>query len=82
MPNLNNLKADQDNGKDPILGIYRARVESNLDPLHLGRCSQNPDWSHYPVAILSRPPGCCPRSCPESGENPVLIPVSSFGILF
>ena len=37
MPNLNNLKADQDNGKDPILGIYRARVESNLDPLHLGR---------------------------------------------
>lgn len=37
MPNEINLKANQDNGKDPINGIYRARVESNLDPLHLGR---------------------------------------------
>lgn len=37
MPNVDNLKADQDNGRDPINGIYRARVESNLDPLHLGR---------------------------------------------
>lgn len=37
MPNVTNLKADPDNGKDAISGIYRARVESNLDPLHLGR---------------------------------------------
>ena len=37
MPNVDNLKANQDNGRDPIQGIYRARVENNLDPLHLGR---------------------------------------------
>lgn len=37
MPSVDKLKADQDNGKDPINGFYRARVESNLDPLHLGR---------------------------------------------
>lgn len=37
MPSVEKLKADQDNGKDAIPGLYRARVESNLDPLHLGR---------------------------------------------
>lgn len=37
MPSVKNIKADQDNGKDAIPGTYRARVESNLDPLHLGR---------------------------------------------
>lgn len=37
MPSVERLKADQDNGKDAIPGLYRARVESNLDPLHLGR---------------------------------------------
>lgn len=31
------LKANDDTGKDPLYGFYRGRVESNLDPQHLGR---------------------------------------------
>lgn len=37
MPSVEKLKADQDDGRSPITGVYRARVESNLDPLKLGR---------------------------------------------
>lgn len=33
----NNLSANRDTGMDPILGILRARVEDNRDPLRLGR---------------------------------------------
>lgn len=31
------LSANQDTGMEPLYGIYRSRVETNLDPQHLGR---------------------------------------------
>lgn len=33
----NTLAANHDTGMEPITGFYRARVETNLDPQHLGR---------------------------------------------
>jgi hypothetical protein len=61
----NNLASNKDDGKSPLIGLYRARIENNIDPMKLGRVQARvPQFHGLPDSVNSLKIGELPWSFP------------------